>query len=552
MSEPKTLPGCLDRAARTDEGVHFLDRGCATFFSYRDLAERARRVAASLRELGVGRSERVAIVAPTGIDFYDAFLGTSYAGAVPAPLPPPPRFGAKRDWEDTTSHRLRAADVRLVLAGRASRYSQALERAAPEYRCHRIDDLPAGSPETIEVDEDALALVQFSSGTTCSPKPVALTHRQVLANVRRILDVFLEAYPEHTGVRHAGVSWLPLYHDMGLVGAMLAALVRPGPLVLMTPDTFVARPELWLRAISDYRATVSASPNFGYEHVLSNVRDEDLEGLDLSSWRLALDGAELVTSATLRRFYERFRAFGLRKEALTPVYGLAEASLAVTFSDPCRPFSVGSFDREALFERGMAVSSPDGHEVVSCGAPLRDFTIRIMDDRHVPLEEGRVGHVLVRGPSIMSGYLDQPEATRSVLVDGWLDTGDRGFVLKGELYLCGRYKDTIVVNGRNHAPEVFERAIEGVEGVRPGCVAAVTLVSDEGERFAVLAELRAPASESERLSIADVVRSRVALETGLVPERVLLLRAGELPRTSSGKVRRAEAARRWLGQENTL
>jgi fatty-acyl-CoA synthase len=552
VSEPRTLSGCLDRAARTEEGVRFLDRKGETFVSYREMAERARRVAGGLRELGVQPSQRVAIVAPTSIDFYDAFLGISYAGAVPAPLALPPRFGGNRDWELTTTHRLRSADVRLVLAGGATRYLKAMQRAAPECPCRPVEALLGKPPHAMDVDEDTIALVQFSSGTTSSPKPVALTHRQVLANARRILGVFFDAYPEHTGVHHAGVSWLPLYHDMGLVGAMLTALVCPGPLALMTPETFIAKPSTWLRAISDYRATVSASPNFGYEHALSHVGDGDLDGVDLSCWRLALDGAELVTAATLRRFYERFRAYGFREEALTPVYGLAEASLAVTFSDPRRPHTVGSFDPDALYAHGEAVPLSGGHEIVSCGTPLRDFSVRITDHDRAPLPECRVGHVLVRGPSVMSGYLDQAESTQRVLVDGWLDTGDRGFLLDGELYLCGRYKDAIVVNGRNHAPEVFERALEGVEAVRPGCVAAVPFVTESGEHLALLAELRSDASEGERSSIAEIVRSRVASETGLVPERVLLLRAGALPRTSSGKLRRAEAARRWLGEAHTF
>ena len=316
------------------------------------------------------------------------------------------------------------------------------------------------------------------------------------------------------------MSWLPLYHDMGLVGALLTALSRPAPMTLMSPELFVARPARWLHAISHYRASVSAAPHFAYAMCLERIRDDELDGVDLSSWRLALDGAETVTPTTLERFYERFRHYGLREEALTPVYGLAEAGLAVTFSPPKRRFRVTRFE---------------GRPIVSAGEPLPGFEVKIAHEAHGS------GRVLVRGPSIMSGYLGNDAATKSALVDGWLDTGDEGFLDDGELFLTGRDRDKVVLRGGNYAPELFEEALEGVAGVRTGAVVATSIVTDGGEELVILAESKSPEPDAVK-SISAVLSER----TGFVPHRVVLLDPGELPRTSSGKLRREEAARRFL------
>ena len=527
MTGPKTLSGCLERAAGTDVavavavGVHFAGRAGSdsdTFHSYADIHERAQDVASGLRSLGIGEGDRVAVAIPTSIEFYDGFFGAVLAGAVPVSLPLPRRFGPVDDYLHSTAGMLRASRARILLAG--ERNKRLLSRASSELGTLCVSELPRGTRAKVEVSPDALALIQFSSGTTDAPKAVALTHAQVLANVHAILGAFLTAYPESDGFEHRGVSWLPLYHDMGLVGALLTALVRPGPLVLMSPELFVARPARWLQAISHYRASVSAAPHFAYAMCLDRIRDDELDGVDLSSWRLALDGAEAVTPSTLERFYDRFRHYGLREEALTPVYGLAEAGLAVTFSPPKRRFRVRTFE---------------GRPIVSAGEPLPGFEVKIARGA-----EG-FGRVLVRGPSIMSGYLGNDAATKSALVDGWLDTGDEGLLDDGELFLTGRDRDKVVLRGGNYAPELFEEALEGVAGVRTGAVVATSIMTDGGEELVILAESKSPKPDAVK-SISAVLSER----TGFVPHRVVLLDPGALPRTSSGKLRREEAARRFL------
>ena len=389
---------------------------------------------------------------------------------------------------------------------------------------------------------DDLAFVQFSSGTTVAPKPVRLTHRQVLANVDAIRTAILAAHPEGPSLTHVGVSWLPLYHDMGLVGGVLVALSHASDQVLIPPELFVTRPAIWLRAMSRWRGTTSPAPNFAYGLCADRIRDEELDGVDLSSWVVALNGAEPVTPGVLQRFLDRFAPFGFRPEALTPVYGLAEASLAVTFSSLRRPFRSTHFDRDALVRDGVARRTDDGLALVSVGPPLPGFDLHIADEEGHRLGEGLLGRLWVRGPSLMQGYHAMPDATSGALRAGWLDTGDTGFLLDGELYLFGRAKDVIVLRGRNHAPQDVEHAIDDLAGVRTGCSAAIGLVGDGGEELVVLVERNRNAAP-EDASLADRIARRITERTGLVAARVVVLEPGTLPRTSSGKIRRAEARR---------
>jgi acyl-CoA synthetase (AMP-forming)/AMP-acid ligase II len=416
---------------------------------------------------------------------------------------------------------IEVSGARLVLTDRriGRLLGQSVARARPALGCLAVAELPAAGELRRQARPDDLTLVQFSSGTTVDPKPVALTHANVLSNVAAI-DSYVPP-----GDGQSGVSWLPLYHDMGLIGCLLLALYHPGALTLLPPEAFLARPALWLRAISRRRATITVAPNFAFGLCLKRVRDEDLTGCDLSSLRLVLDGAEPIAPAVLRRFAERFGRFGFDGRTLLPVYGLSEAALAVTFSAP------GS---------GLRTAALGSSEVAAVGTPVPGVEVRIVGPDAPEVNDGTVGRIEVRGPSVMAGYLDQPAATARAVKEGWLDTGDLGAVIGGELYVCGREKEIVILRGANHAPQQFEDALSGLPGVREGCAVAAGFVPEggDGEELLLLVEQTGPVD-------ADSLRSRVLERTGIRAHTVALLAPGTLPRTSSGKLRRGEALRQW-------
>jgi acyl-CoA synthetase (AMP-forming)/AMP-acid ligase II len=420
---------------------------------------------------------------------------------------------------------------------------------SPELGCRTPKEISGEPGCAVARAAGDLALIQFSSGTTVDPKPVALSHRAVVSQAAA-----LNAHWPDTDDRvQSGVSWLPLYHDMGLIGCVITALERPGTMTLIPPELFLVRPAAWLRAISRYRATVSVAPNFGYGLCAEKIRDEELEGVDLSSWEIALNGAEPVVPRVMRRFQRRFEPWGLRPETLTPVYGLSEATLAVTFSALDRPCTTRKFDRETLSLSGRALESADGVEITSVGLPIDGFQVRVVDPEQRDLPAGRVGRLLVRGPSLMEGYYGRPEASAEVLKNGWLDSGDLGFLYRDELYLTGRAKDVLILRGRSHAPTEIEATVDLVDGVRTGCSVAVSWLPDEadGEVMVLLVEAKRDVPETAYREIADRCRATVSAATGLTAEVVEVVAPGTLPRTSSGKLRRQEALRRYLRDELT-
>jgi fatty-acyl-CoA synthase len=537
-----TLPWHLANTAAKappEDRLVFVDRHeQESGLHWSEVYARARRSAGALAAAGVGPGDRVAIVLPTCQEFLDALFGCQLLGAIPAPLYPPVRLGRLDEYYAKTGAMLEAIEAAaLVTSGRVKRVlGQVLPIYSPPLGLIDASSLASGAErESALVDQDALALIQFSSGTTVSPKPVALSHRQVLANVRAILDHI----PVDAGFKQSGVSWLPLYHDMGLIGCVFVAVVGPGPLVLLPPEQFLAKPALWLRAIARHRATVSPAPNFAFALCTERIADEELDGVDLSSWRLALSGAEPIAASCLREFNGRFERWGLRPQALTPVYGLSEAALAVTFSDPVLPFSSGLFDRTALGngEARLVGDGDDGFEMVCVGRPLSGFRVAIRDDASTLLSEGLIGTIWVRGPSVMTGYLDREEQP---IVDGWLNTGDLGFLLNGGLYVSGRLKDVVILRGQNHHPHDIERSVDHLDGVRTGCAVAVSDLSASGEQLLVFVEVR-----QMRENLAEDCRKAIRSRAGLDPDLVVLLKPGTLPRTSSGKLRRRAALAAW-------
>lgn len=542
----KTLNEALVRAApRVDCGVRIVDRReRATWLSWSEIFDRASRVAGGLRAAGVETGDMVGLLYPTGEEFFAAIFGTLLCGAVPVPLYPPVRLGRLPEYLDRTAHMLRAAEVRLVLTDVRLRriLGTALAKAGCQDRS--LTQLPRAEPIAREVPADALALVQFSSGTTLDPKPVALTHRAVLAQTG-ILNDF---WPDRPGLRHTGVSWLPLYHDMGLIGCVFPVLERPSVLTVIPPEAFVARPAIWLRMLSKYRATISPAPNFAYGLCVEKIRDAELEGVDLSEWRIALNGAEAVVPSVVRAFNQRFSKWGLRPEALTPVYGLSEAALAVTFSTIDEPTTNRRFARQSLGSDSKVVVSASGRELVSVGRPVPGFEVEVRGRAGRVLGEGRVGRIWAKGPSLMKEYLHQRETTQRTLVEGWLDTGDLGFFSAGELYITGREKDVLIVRGSNHAPEEIEAVVSELADARTGCCAAVSHLPEGAEREQVwlFVERRRGADAAAGNGLVDACRRRVLAQTSIAVDRVEVLAPGTLPRTSSGKIRRQETLRRYL------
>ena len=549
-----TLVEALHAAAAHPSGATFVDlRERETFVPWREVRDRAARAAGALAALGIRRGDRVAIVLRTEPAFLDAFFGAWLAGAVPVPLYPPVRLGRMEEWIEGTARMLRLAGARLVVSGGATRrlLGGAVERAAPDLGCRDVEELRGGGGGAAPPRPEDLGLVQFSSGSTVAPKPVALTHRALAAQVAALTA---EIGPTSAD---ALVSWLPLYHDMGLIGALLGAMSYPGPLVLVAPEHFLARPALWLRAVARHRGTISVAPSFAYAYCADRVADADLDGCSLATWRWALDGAEPVSGDAMRRFAARFGRWGFDPSALVPVYGLSEAALAVTWGRRGAPLAGRRFDPARLARDGKAVAAPGprgaGREILSVGVPVAGVDVALRGARGEPVGEGRLGRIFVRSASLMVGYLGDPEATARAVEGGWLDTGDLGFVVEGELHVHGRARDLVIVRGANHAPEEFEAALAGIQGLRAGGAVALGFEPEPGdaaEALLVLAERarREPGARDGALEAA--VRRAIVERTGIAPHTVRLLAPGTLPRTSSGKLRRAEALRRF--QEGTL
>ena len=550
----RTLGEAVLRAAEHDQYTVRFWRTAddAPSLTYAQIVESALRVAGALQHRGLKVGERVAIVLPTDPDFYHAYFGVILAGGVPVPLYPPVRFGRIDEWKARTSAMLTAASAVAVITELrlVGVLGNPVREAAPRLGCRTVPGLLKedrdGTPRTGQGSD--LGTVQFSSGSTGDPKPVALSHQNMLSNAISIIRTFPGRVEEHSGL-----SWLPLYHDMGLVGNLLVAVIAPGDLTLIGPERFVARPRIWFEAFTHTGATISAAPNFAFGLCSARIGDDDLEGLDLSSWRLALCGAEPVQKETLDRFAKRFAPVGFDKRALTPVYGLAEATLAVSFSRIEEEPRWTTFDSDALERRSEAEPVAEGdRDLCSLGEPLRGVELAIRDEDGHDLPERAVGNVWVRGPSVMTGYLGRPFHTAAAIRDGWLDTGDLGFLFDGELYLCGRLKDQIIIRGRNYDPAVIEHAIDRTRGLRTGCAAAFGFNDPKAdtERLVVLAEKRKDATAEHEAITGDVAKA-IRGTTGLNPDEIVILEQGTLPRTSSGKIRRTEARRRWQEGELT-
>ncbi len=548
-SAPTSTSTLLDalrwHTERTPDRVHIHlrnDDGTETAITYGELLTRATTIGAGLRSLGLSRGARVAIILRTERAFFEAFFGVLVAGAVPVPLYPPFRPDEILPYARRQQTILRNAGAQaLITFAEAQRVGTLLRAQVPSLEAvATVDDLTAPAASLIVQRPAAAdpALIQYTSGSTGAPKGVLLTHANILANIRAIGDALA------IGSEDVAVSWLPLYHDMGLIGMWLGSLYFGVPLAVMSPLAFLSRPVRWLAAIHRHRGTLSAAPNFAFDLCASRIDDEDLQGLDLSSWRLALNGAEAVSAETIERFTRRFGPFGFKAEAMSPAYGLAESSVAVTLSPVGVAPRVDCVARDR-FERArelVPAAAADARPLrfVSCGYPLPGHQVRIAEAFGAERGERHEGRILFRGPSVSQGYFRNIEATEAVLQDGWMASGDRGYLADGQLFITGREKDLIIQGGRNISAEEVERVASDVDGIRKGCVAAFG-VPDAGsgtERFVIVAETR-QRDPQQREALQRAVRERVVGQVGAVPDVVVIVAPRTVHKTPNGKIQRS-------------
>jgi fatty-acyl-CoA synthase len=550
LDEAQTVTGVLAALAR-----QFPDYECLSVLhrnwseerlTLGALWERARAIQCSFARGGLRKGEIVAIVLPTGPELLAAYFGVMLAGGVPALVATPSNR--------VSDHALYARKVGAILENARAHALYGDEESAAIFRAHpaevpvvtrvlsppEIDD--GGAQMTIaDVEAEDLATAQYSSGATGPQKGVLLTHRAILNNVRDLRAGLALTTAD------VSVNWIPLYHDMGLIDAFLLPLLCGCPTVLIPTMDFMREPALWLWAIHHYRGSHAWAPNFAYALCARRVPEKDVAGLDLSSWRLAVSAAEPVLPQTVREFARRFASYGFKPEALTPVYGLAENVTAATAHPVDEPPWIEGIDRAELARSQVArPSGADDLEVVSAGRALPGCEIEIRDEHRRPLPDRHVGTIWLRTNCLFSGYNADPVATARTLVDGWLNTGDRGYLASGHLFFVSRDKDLIVVGGEKYAPHDVESAINRVAGVREGCAVAFGLLNPERgtEDVAAIVETRLQ-GERELADLEQAIRAQVTHSTGLALRYILLVPPGGIEKTTSGKLARGATRRRY-------
>ena len=511
--------------------------------TYGALWDDAAAVARGLLLEGLRGGERVALMLPTGREYFVAFLGAMLAGGIPVPLYPPGEPVAADEHLSRQTHLLENAAVSVLIAGTEVEDSgHLLRRLATSLRSIRTSDSLARAGGRLRplprISASDTALIQYTSGSTSDPKGVVLTHAQILANIRSLGDAV------EVSTDDLFVSWLPLYHDMGLIGAWHASLFFGFPLVLLSPLQFLARPAVWLQAIATNAGTLSAAPNFAYQSCVDRIGDDELAALDLSTWRLAINGSEPVSSLTIDRFVERFERCGFRRQAMSPAYGLAEVGVGLTLTPLGRGPSVDVVQRGPLQHTGRVVRTVpgdnEGISFVGCGRATPGYEVRVFDADGNPLPDLREGRVRCRGPSATIGYFGNVTASRALWTDGWLETGDLGYLRRGELFVTGRSKDLIIRGGRNIHPEDLEQALGQLVGVSPeGATVFACADPEHGtERMVVVVEtaLEDPAALEE---LRQLVGQKSSDVLGAAPDQIVLTSVGSILRTPSLKIRRA-------------
>jgi fatty-acyl-CoA synthase len=546
-----TLGDALDYAATGQRGLNFHDaRGSlAQPYPYSVMRRDALDQAARLIAAGIQPGQRIALIAETGADFAALFFGVVYAGAWPVPLPLPTSFGGKESYIDQLKVQLGSCDPLLLfyppeletMAGEAARQCnvRGVDWASFSASAAPVVELPEAHP-------DDIAYLQYSSGSTRFPHGVAVTHRALLNNLAA------HAHGMKIGDGDRCISWLPWYHDMGLVGCFLSPVANQVTVDYLKTEDFARRPLAWLDMISRHDGTaISYSPTFGYDICARRIslQTNVAERFDLSRWRIAGNGADMIRPDVMQGFVDAFHPAGFKASAFLPSYGLAEATLAVTIMPPGEGIIVELVEETELSGADATPNRPQRfRSIVNCGKPVRDMVVEIREEDGTPLPEKAIGKVWCKGTSIMTGYYRDQEATDACMADGWLDTGDMGYMSDGYLYIVGRAKDMIIINGKNHWPQDIEWAVEQLPGFKSGDIAAFAITTPGGEETpAVLVQCRTT-DQAERTRLRDAIRERVRAITGmncvveLVPPRTL-------PRTSSGKLSRAKARNLYLSGE---
>jgi fatty-acyl-CoA synthase len=546
-SQPKHVAPTLYEAMRDlshdrERGFVFMrSDGTERLYSFAEMFEEATRRGAHFAARGLRKGDRLALVIPDGDEFVLSFLGGLFAGIVPVPIFPQLTFKNVETYHDSVAHIVHAAGASMLLTTTPTRaYVDAVQSRVPSLRSiATVDELAGPAPGSLDVkvEPDDLAFLQFTSGSTSRPKGVMVTHGNLAANSEAFM---IHGLGKDSSV-DKGVSWLPLFHDMGLIGFVIGPLFTNIPCVFLATASFVRTPRIWLETIAKHRGTITYAPNFAYGLVAKRLKDRDLSGLDLSCLRIAGCGAEPIQSKTLREFADRVRPAGFDPKAFLPSYGMAEATLAITFVAHGTGLRTDAVDPKALTE-GVAKPLVGGQEIVDCGRAFPDHQIAIVDEHGTQLAERQVGQILARGPSITLGYFQEDELTAQSFKDGWLWTGDLGYVADGSLYVCGRVKDMIIIRGRNYYPSDIEWAMSELPGVRRGNVVAFGVAVDSEGKLAPDGEEQlvvcAEAHQTDAAALIETIAQAAASQFGLSVYRVEIVPQGALPRTSSGKAQR--------------
>lgn len=544
----------LEHAQKTPDRPYLYlqgDRGGEEILTYSQLLSKSLKVANALKSRGLKPGETVAIMQPTQMGFFYTFFGILLASGIPVPIYPPLRPHQLESYAKQEAKILNNAEIRfLVTFEQAERLSRLLQGFIPSLqKVVTVDDLLQNSSDLIlpvTSKPTDIGLIQYTSGSTNLPKGVVLTHSNLLSNIR----AFGQAV--EIGPQDIGVSWLPLYHDFGLIGLVLGTLYYGIPLVLFSPLTFLSRPEKWLWAIHAHRGTLSAAPNFAYELCVRKIETEALEGLDLSSWRMAANGAETIYPKTYERFLAKFKPYGFKAESFYPVYGLAESTVGLAVSPLNRPPRVDVIDRIVFENDKQALplevdSSQEKLEIMSCGKPLPGHLVRVVNEKFEPLPERSVGQLQFQGPSSMQGYYNNPTATAKTRCGDWFNTGDFAYMAEGEIFITGREKDLIIKAGRNLYPSVLEEIVSDVPGVRRGCAIAFSVNDKEtGTENIILVAETAEKNKAKRHALRDAITEALINALDIAPDQVIFVSPRTVPKTSSGKLQRSACKAMYL------